>query len=301
MKLSTPITIALVLTAACQPLHAGEYRAKLRGHGFAPVNGTRIYYEVQGQGAPLVLIHGGNLDSRMWDDQFTQYAKRFRVLRYDVRGFGGSMRPAEQADSNADDLTALLDYLEMPKAHLVGLSLGGVVALDFAVTRPKRVLSMVLAGAGLSGYEKPDPAGEEAWWTRVQAARDEGADKVVEMWLKDPYMAPAMENPALAERLRYLSYENAHNWLENSILQRPPQPPAAKRLGEIKIPTLVVLGERDVPRSFEISARLLNDIKGAKKVVIPGAGHMVSMERPAAFDSVVMEFLSEKPRASPRP
>ncbi|HXY36127.1 MAG TPA: alpha/beta hydrolase [Planctomycetaceae bacterium] len=301
MKLSIPIALAFLIPAASQPLGAGEYRAKLSGHGFAPVNGTRIYYEVAGKGEPLVLIHGGNLDSRMWDDQFANYAKRYRVVRYDVRGFGGSIRPADQAYSNADDLAGLLDYLEMPKAHLVGLSLGGLIALDFAVTRPTRVLSMVLAGPGLSGYEKSDPDGEEAWWVRVQAARDEGAEKVVEMWLKDPYMAPAMENPTLAERLRYLARENAHYWLQNPILQRPPRPPAAQKLREIKVPTLVILGERDLPRSVEISARLLRDINGTKKVVIPGAGHMVNMERPGGFDRAVMEFLSEKPRTGPRP
>jgi pimeloyl-ACP methyl ester carboxylesterase len=109
---------------------------------------------LQGQGDPIVLIDGGKLDSRMWDDQFARYAKHYRVHRYDVRGFEGSLRSAEQIDSDADDLAALMDYLAMPRAHLVGLSLGGLIALDFAVTRPKRVLSMVLDGAGLSGYEK---------------------------------------------------------------------------------------------------------------------------------------------------
>ncbi|HEV3301269.1 MAG TPA: alpha/beta hydrolase [Planctomycetaceae bacterium] len=291
MKLALPIAIAFLLADACQSVLADDYRATLSGHGFAPVNGTRLYYEVQGQGQPLVLIHGGNLDSRMWDDQFALYAKRYRVLRYDVRGFGGSVRPAEQVYSDPDDLAALLDYLEMPKAHVVGLSLGGMIALDFAVTRPKRVLSLVLAGAGLSGFEQPDPAGEEAWWTRILAARDEGAEKVVDMWLKDAYMAPAMENPALAKRLRYLSYENAHYWLENPVLRRFPRPTTAKRLGEITVPTLVILGERDVGRTLAIGVRLVRDIKGAKKVVIPKAGHMVNLESPAAFDTAVMEFL----------
>jgi pimeloyl-ACP methyl ester carboxylesterase len=231
MQISIPITIVLALTSCCRSVIADDYRTTLSGHGFAPVNGTRIYYEVEGHGPPLVLIHGGNLDSRMWDDQFAQYAKRFRVLRYDVRGFGGSVRPNEQVYSDADDLAALLDYLQIPKAHFVSLSMGGRIALDFTVSRPERVRSLVLAGAGLAGYEQPDPGGEEIWWARVQAARDQGAEKVVQMWLKDAYMAPAMENPALAERLRHLSYENAHFWVQNPILQRSPPPDGRPEVG----------------------------------------------------------------------
>ena len=99
------------------------------------------------------------------------------------------------------------------------------------------------------------PPSEEPEWTRVLAARDEGAEKVVDMWLKDAYMAPAMENPALAKRLRYVSYENAHYWLENPVLRRFPRPTTAKRLGEITVPTLVILGEHDVPRTLAIGTR----------------------------------------------
>jgi pimeloyl-ACP methyl ester carboxylesterase len=299
MKIALAGAIAWALIVPSHPLTAADYRATLTGHGFAPVNGTRLYYEIAGKGEGLVLIHGGNLDSRMWDDQFAPYAKRYRVVRYDVRGFGGSVRPSDQAYLDADDLAALLDYLELPKVHIIGLSLGGRIALDFAVTRPNRVLSLIVAGPGLSGFEQPDPAGEEAWWTRVQAARDQGSAKVVEMWLRDGYMAPAMEHPALAERLRYLSFENAHTWLENPILTRSPQPPTAKRLGQIKVPMLIVVGQRDVPHSHAIADRVARDVKSAKELVISKAGHMVNMENPADFDRAVFEFLNgvaQRPR-----
>jgi len=291
----TPIGRIAVLTIAFlhvgRAAHASDGRADLTGHGFAPVNGARLYYEVSGTGPPLVLIHGGMLDSRMWDDQIHEYAKTHRVLRYDVRGFGGSVRPPDQVYSDADDLAGLLDYLEMPKVRLVGLSLGGRIALDFVVTRPERVHSLVLAGAGLAGYDKPDPEGDERMWMNIVAARDHGAEKVTDLWLKDPYMAPAMENPRLAKRLRHLTFENAYNWLENPILQRSPQPPAAKRLGDIKTPTLVILGERDVPRSHAIGDSLVKGIKGSRKVVIPKAGHMVNMENPVEFDRAALDFL----------
>lgn len=127
------------------------------GRSLPRSNGTRLFYEVSGAGEPVVLIHGGQLDSRMWDTEFALLAREFRVLRYDVRGFGGSARPEGHTFSNAEDLRALLDYVGFEKAHLVGLSLGGRIALDFAPLYPGRVLSLTLAGPGLAGFEFPEP------------------------------------------------------------------------------------------------------------------------------------------------
>jgi 3-oxoadipate enol-lactonase len=129
----------------------------------------------------------------------------------------------------------------------VGLSLGGRVAIDFALAHPKRVKSLTLAGPGLAGYEPPKS--EEAdlrMWNLIKAARDEGPKKVMELWLKDPFMAPAMEQARLVPRLRKWARENAHCWLGNPVLQRSPKPLAAKRLDEIKVPTLLILMTSDV-------------------------------------------------------
>jgi pimeloyl-ACP methyl ester carboxylesterase len=263
------------------------------GRGFAPVAGTRLFYEVKGTGPALVLIHGGQLDSRMWDDQWDVLARRFTVIRYDVRGYGGSFQP-DRLYSDADDLAGLLDYLEVPKAHLVGLSLGGRIAVDFAVAYPKRVSSLTLAGPGLAGYEPPNAEeGDLRMWNLVKLARDEGPDKVTEAWLKDPFMAPAMEQARLSPRLRRLSRENAHCWLRNPLLQRSPSPPAAKRLDKIEVPTLLILGDRDVPQIKATIEALEKGIRGSKKVIIKGAGHMVNMEQPDEFNRVVLAFLGK--------
>ena len=272
---------------------AGAQSADFAGRGFAPVNGTRLFYEVKGAGPALVLIHGGQLDSRMWDEQFDLLAKQFCVIRYDVRGYGGSFQP-DQLYSDADDLAALLDYLKVSKAHLVGLSLGGRIALDFAVAYPKRVSSLALAGPGLAGYEPPNSAEADLRsWNLIKVARDEGPDAVTEAWLKDPFMAPAMERTRLAPRIRRLSRENAHCWLNNPILQRSPKPLAAERLGEIKVPTLLVLGDRDVPQAKATIETLEKGIAGSEKVVIKGAGHMVSMEQPDEFNQALLKFLEK--------
>jgi pimeloyl-ACP methyl ester carboxylesterase len=261
------------------------------GHGFAPVQGTRLFYEVKGRGPVVVLIHGGQLDCRMWDDQFPVLAQGFRTIRYDVRGYGGSLRP-DRLYADAEDLAGLLDYLEVSQAHIVGLSLGGRIAIDFALAHPDRVRSLTLAGPGLSGYEPPAAAETDLrMWNLVKAARDEGPDKVSELWLKDPFMAPAMEQSRLAHRLRRLARENAHCWLENPLLQRPPKPPAAQRLGEIQVATLLILGDRDVPQVRATIETLERGIRGSKKVEIKNAGHMVNLEKPEEFNDIVLSFL----------
>jgi len=264
------------------------------GHGFAPVLGTRLFYEVKGTGPAVVLIHGGQMDCRMWDDQFTALAQHFRVIRYDVRGYGGSFQP-DMLYSDADDLAGLLDYLKVQKAHIVGLSLGGRIASDFALAHPTRARSLTLAGAGLAGHEAPNAIETDLrMWEIVKAARDEGPGKATELWLHDPFMAPAMQQARLVPRLEKVARENAHCWLQNPILQRSPKPPAAKRLGEIKVPTLVIIGDRDVPQIKATAETLEKGIAGSRKVVIKGAGHMVNMEKPENFNEVVLGFLREQ-------
>jgi pimeloyl-ACP methyl ester carboxylesterase len=269
----------------------GAEPAEYVGHGFAPVNGSRLYYETTGTGSAVVLIHGGQLDSRMWDDQVAASSRDFRVIRYDVRGYGGSHRP-DMIYSDADDLAALLDYLDVDKAHLVGLSLGGRIAIDCALAHPSRVRSLTLAGPGLPGYEPPEANVTEArMWNIINAARDEGPDKATAMWLEDPFMAPAMEQARLVPALRRMARENAHCWLKNPVLQRSPLPQAASRLGQIKAPTLLVLRDRDLPQIKATIEALEKGIGEAHKTTIKGAGHMVNLEKPEIFNGAILSFL----------
>jgi pimeloyl-ACP methyl ester carboxylesterase len=193
--------------------------------------------------------------------------------------------------SDADDLVALLDYLGIERAHLVGLSLGGRIALDAALTHPARVRSLVLAGPGIAGFQFDNPEGDQRIWETIQAARDLGPEAAAEKWLADPLMAPAMAHPDLAPLLRRLAFENAHDWLGNPVLQRSPKPPAAKRLAEIAVPTLAILGDRDMPSLRATVEAIATTVPGARKVVIAGAGHMVSMERPEEFNRETLAFL----------
>ena len=265
------------------------------GHGFAPVNGTRLFYEVKGTGPAIVLIHGGQLDCRMWDDQFSVFSRQFRIIRYDVRGYGGSFRP-ESLYSDAEDLAALLDYLKVDTVHVVGLSLGGRIAIDFALAHPTRVGSLTLAGPGLSGYEPPGGAETDLrMWEIIKAARDDGAGSGHGAVAEGPFHGPSHGASPAGGRLAKDSPR------ECPLLAGEPQsssdhrrPAAATRLGEIKVRTLLLIGDRDVPQIKATVETLERGIKGAKKVSIKGAGHMVNMESPDAFNEAVLGFLRNR-------
>src|SRR3954463_6383416 len=143
------VTLALLCVCASARAQAGKHES-----GFAEVNGARLYYEAMGEGTAVVLVHGGLVDSRLWDAQMKPLSKHFRVVRYDIRGYGRSPAPTGEYYPH-EDLRALLDYLKIDKATLVGLSLGGIVAADFALEQPARVERLVLVGSGLRGDKQP--------------------------------------------------------------------------------------------------------------------------------------------------
>jgi 3-oxoadipate enol-lactonase len=258
---------------------------------FADVNGTRLYYEDADDGDEAVIfIHGFALDSRMWDDQFSAFASRFRVVRYDMRGFGRSDAFGEEAYSAVSDLHALMRALGISSASLVGLSLGGGLAIDFTLTYPRDVISLVLADSIVGGWQWSSEWDESVTPT-WEAGRAEGADAARQRWLAMPLFAPALERPDAGARLtEMISDYSGRHWTTNHP-QIYLDPPAINRLTEIEIPTLVVLGDRDEPDFHLIAKALTAGIAGATQVVIHGAGHMSNMESPEEFNQVVLDFL----------
>lgn len=256
--------------------------------GIAEVNGTRLYYERSGNGPVVVLLHGGNLDARMWDDQMPALTKSFTVIRYDIRPYGRSAG-TEKGFSSVEDLRALMDYLGVQSASLVGLSLGGRIAIDVALVYPARVEKLVLMGPGLTGYAfNPN---DETMKPILAKAREGDAAGAMDLWLKHPMMAPAMARPKVAVRIREIAKDNLQVWRRLPVGEQVPQPPAINRLGEIKAPTLIIVGERDVPDIQAIVKLLKKDVKGARTEVVPGAAHMPNMEDPERVNRLLLEFL----------
>lgn len=265
--------------------------------GFAPVESGELYYEVAGEGQLLVLIHAGVADRRMWDPQFDAFARQFRVVRYDARGFGLS-RTEATAFSNRQDLADLLNHLGVDRAYLIGVSRGGQIAVDFAVEHPARVAALIPVAAGLSGFDfEPIAADmainhmfmemEELWNARDFERLTE---LEVRMWADGPGQ-PAGRAPAhVRELVRQMCLEN-YRRQDGEATPIPLDPPAAGRLGEIAAFTLVIVGDLDTRGTLLMADALAAGIAGARKVVFPGVAHMVPMEASEVFNRVVTEFL----------
>ena len=265
--------------------------------GFAEANGARLYYEVAGSGHPVVLVHAGIADHRMWDDQFARFAERYRVIRYDQRGFGQSTAPAGPFAFH-DDLYLLLRQLEVARASFIGGSLGGAVVINFAVAHPEMVEGLIVVGSGLGGIEWPPPSPEElALFSQVEEAADAGdfatANEIeVHIWVDGPTRNPESVNQGVRERVREMNLQTFTRHEENEQAQpQELEPPASVRLGEIQVPTLVLIGDQDVSSIQAIADHLAAAIPGARKVVVPNTAHVPNMEQPEAFNQIVLDFL----------
>lgn len=273
-----------------------------RQTGLAEVNGTTLYYEIVGAGHPCVLIHGHLLDRRSWDDQFAVFARRYRVMRYDQRGYGDSgLITRGETYSDRQDLFALLTFLGIERTYLVGVSGGGALAIDFTLEHPEMVDALVPVAAGVSGFQpSEDMQGRYPAVTRLHenleeafARRDiaQAVEVSLTLWTDGPGRLPGRAAPKVRERVRQMTMRNWMRPDEEAQTETPPVPlgpPARDRLAEIAVPTLVILGALDVPNPLE---QLAGEIPGAQKVVIAQTAHHPFMERPAEFNRIVLDFL----------
>jgi len=269
--------------------------------GVLAVPGARLAYEVAGDGPAIVLVHGFGLDMRMWDGQAGPLAQRFRVVRYDCRGFGAS-GPFDPAVgyTHAGDLLALLDYLSIGRAVLAGLSFGGRVVMQTAQEAPERVAGLILLDAVLDGVPW-DPESARSLDETARHARTFGLRAGREAWLAHPLFAAALRRPEVASSLAAMvgGYPGQHWTGDDPHRQAGPNP--IDTLDHLVMPVLVAVGEHDVPGFREMSAVLARRIAGAQYHVVGGAGHMINMERPAEVSALLMRFLDQlHPACQPR-
>jgi 3-oxoadipate enol-lactonase len=268
----------------------------------ATVNGERLYYEVTGEGAPVVLIHGWSLNLEMWEPQVSTLSRRFRVIRYDRRGFGKSSG-SEDATWDAADLEALLDHLGENKVHVLGHSQAGRVALQFALRNPGRVSSLILHGATPpSGFGLPWSGADRNpfdVWARI--AREEGLDAFRRAWLAHPLMEVPAVRPEVRVRLAEMleSYPGGRI-LNPPVPSGPVRPVTLEDLSRIRVPTLVLIGETEVPYLEIVAHALTYYLPNARLRGVPGGGHLVNLIHPEAYNAVVLDFLAEVDRASNR-
>ena len=257
--------------------------------GFAPVEGTRLFYEASGEGPAVVLVHGRGPDHRMWEPQVEALSAAHRLVRYDLRGFGRSPC-GENAYAHADDLATLLDHLGIERAVVVGCSLGGGAAVNFAVLHPGRLLGLVAVGSSLGGYAWSQEF-HDMFREAHRIAMESGPQAANEYYRGSSLFAHAHHSPEVERRTRDLLRDDDGAHWTRPDLGRPLVPPAIERLGTISVPALVVVGEFDVPDMLAIADILTERIPRASKVVLDGLGHLPSLEDPERFNRLVLEFL----------
>jgi 3-oxoadipate enol-lactonase len=259
--------------------------------GTVEVDGAQLYYEEEGQGRPVVLIHGAVLDRTLWDDQVPALARTYRVIRYDARGFGQSTRGGVKPFFAHEDLHRLLEHLGIEQADLIGLSLGSRIAVDYALTHPERVRSLVLAAPGVSGA--PQDASPGPWVAEmmkaIQARDSIGAS---DAWLRSEAMGPAMERTELRDRVRRMTYANSTIFSMASNPEWVMTPPAWGQLDRVRVPTLVLIGTRDARAIQMYADTIAAKVPNARRIAIEGAGHLLSIEKPEEFNRAVLEFLA---------
>jgi pimeloyl-ACP methyl ester carboxylesterase len=268
--------------------------------GLAAVNRARLYYETAGEGIPFVMIHAGVADSRQWNNEFAFFAPRYRAIRYDLRGYGKS-EPVAGEFSHLQDLTALLERLHIDQTLiLMGCSMGGGLAIDFALTHPEQVKALILVGSGPSGLELDVPQPEkfkEAEEAYYAGDLDRVAEIETQIWFDGMGRTPMQVNPAM----RRLAYDMnrialAHDAKKlGKLLPNTQLPTAAERLGELQMPVLILAGDQDVPYILAAADYMVERIPYARKVILEDAAHLPNMDHPEAFRRIVTEFLHGLP------
>ncbi len=258
---------------------------------------VRLYSEAAGEGPGVVLVHAGICDCRMWEPQWRSFPRSHRTVRYDLRGFGRSPIPPGSY-SHAQDLVEILEVNGLERASLVGVSLGGRVALELAIARPALVESLVLVGAAVPGHVWSDEI--EAYGALEEKALERGdVGAAVEVnlrtWVDGPRRRASDVDVTLRAQVGEMQRRAFELQLpvEGEVEEKLLVPDAAERLGEVRARTLVLVGDDDVSDIVAIAGRLEQEIPGARRASIAATAHLPSLERPGAFDGLVLAFLSE--------
>jgi 3-oxoadipate enol-lactonase len=258
--------------------------------GYLEVDDAKLYYEVRGQGPAVVLLHDGLLHREAWDGQWEVLSKDHQLVRYDRRGYGRSA-PPQKPYSEVEDLTRLFRHLGLARATVIGSSAGGNLAIEYTLAHPGTVERLVLVGPVVSGL-----AFSNHFRTRNRAAFRPLAEKgdvnaTIANWVSDPYLT-APGSAAAKKRLRELLERNPQNLTRPDNFQRSAQSPAVARLAEIKVPTLILVGEADIPDVHAHAGAIQAGIAKAQRVVIDASGHLPYIERPEEFNRLVLDFLA---------
>jgi 3-oxoadipate enol-lactonase len=262
--------------------------------GFAEINETTIYFEMKGEGHPLVMVHGQPLDSRMWDEQFEEFSKSFLTIRFDMPGNGKSGVHNNEF-SLLKDMKSLLEFLEIDRTFLIGLSVGGMLCLDFTLAYPEMVDKLVLVSTGLLGWA--EVSSERQKFNEKLNAYYQSGDKeqsiqlMTNTWLAGPFRSADKVNQDIKVKF-YEMVRTSFNKERGKGKMILPETRTIDVVENISVPTLIVSSELDFPEFIEIAKFLNGKIKNSQLISIQGTAHMINMEKPIEFNYQVACFLA---------
>jgi 3-oxoadipate enol-lactonase len=283
------VTLLILLCVFFSPVIRGQSQPatpKPPGN-FLDVDGSKIYYEECGAGAEsVVLLHDGIADSLVWDGVWPTFCKQFHTIRYDRRGYGRS--PATTVIyTETDDLFALLRHLQIKRAMLVGSSHGGALAINFTLEHPSLVEELVLVGAVVDGYGFSDHFLLRGVKNEAPMEKKDVAGLIAN-WANDKYVL-ASDHPEAKKKLQAILTANPQDVTHDDIPR--PTRPAVARLTEIRVPTLILVGDQDIPDVHAHAGVIENGIWNSRRVVVEDAGHLMYLEKPDEFSHIVLTFL----------
>lgn len=260
--------------------------------GFVEVNGGKIYYEIKGKGETIVLLHPGLTDLRMWEHQVNELSKNYKVICYDQRGYGKSELPSKNYSPNSDLLT-LLDSLKIEKANFVGICMGALHAMEFAIEYPERINTLVLSGISFLNWKYSEDVIKKH--VEFSSIVTQGADKAVKTIKTDPFWKqtiPSDNYKNAQETFLELLEENkvafTANWqFKEQIFT------TMDRISEIENPVLVIRPEKEVHYMIEIADYLIDNLEKVEQIHIKEAGHLSNMEKPIEFNKIVLNYLEK--------
>ena len=261
--------------------------------GFATIHNTKLYFEMAGKGEPLILLHSGIADHRMWLVQQRELARFFRVVTADFRGYGGTAPPSGSF-WHYEDIHELIQYLGFDSVNIVGCSLGGKAAMELAIAYPQVVDSLILVAPGLTGYEYGDKETleKDTMLEKLIAGdrREDVADMLVDIWVVGLRRRRDMVSSGARALVRRMILDN-YDSVVDKYPEAAPTFDLIAGLSEIRAPTLVVIGDSDLPDMLAISQLVTDKIPDSRRRVIHDAAHLLNLEHSTIFNQIVVDSL----------
>jgi len=293
-------SVSFLLLCLLILLSCNNQKEARQAEGFIKAGNFQVYYQQNGDGDPLVLVHAGLQNSSMWDEQVKEFSKKYKVITFDLP-FHGKTIGTDTAMLAKELVKTVLDSLHLKTISIAGLSMGAAVVQDFVIAYPNRINKVVLLSAGINGYEKDHPvdSATAAWYPKFSAAlSNRDTAKAALEFAKTWGEGIDQKGDSLTKPASRFVYQTTLATLRKHQLKGWPNlqdsPTAYDEIKTIKKPLLIIHGDKDLPFINETSMFLEKAIPGAKRLLLKGAAHMLNMEQPADVNRAILNFLEAK-------